>query len=120
MNLIVVKSLLKRTGIVPDMVESGETAIEKLTQGHYDLVLLDHMMPQMDGIETLQKIRQEHLADDTPFVVLTANAISGAKQMYLDAGFHDYLSKPISGESLESMIIKYLPSELLEEKLKEE
>lgn len=120
MNLIVVKSLLKRTGIVPDLVESGEAAIEKLTQSHYDLVLLDHMMPQMDGIETLHKIRQEHLADDTPFVALTANAISGAKQMYLDAGFHDYLSKPISGESLENMIIKYLPSELLEEKPKEE
>ena len=69
-------------------------------------------MPNMDGIETLKKIKAEHLADGTTIIALTANAISGAKEFYLKAGFNDYLSKPVNPAELEEILKKYLPADL--------
>ncbi len=111
MNLKVTKALLKKTAIIVDCALSGPEALEMVAKEHYDVILLDHMMPKMDGIETLQHMMEtQHLNNDTPVIALTANAIVGAREMYLAAGFRDYLSKPVKGEDLEKMLRKYLPS----------
>ena len=112
MNLKVAKGLMKRLDIVPDLAESGMKCIDMIRKKHYDVVLMDHMMPVMDGIETLRKIREEQLlGDDTVVIALTANAIVGARETYLAEGFKDYLSKPIDPEKLDKMLAKYLPKE---------
>lgn len=115
MNCKVAGNLLKQNGIVPDFAFSGEEAISRIRDKFYHIILLDHMMPGMDGIETLEKIRGEDLVpENTVMIVLTANAVVGAKEMYLDKGFDDYLSKPIEIDELEEKIAKYLPAELIE------
>lgn len=115
MNLQVVKGLLRDTKVQITLAESGEEALELVEKDTYDLILMDHMMPKMDGIETLKKIREgKHFNQQIPVVVLTANAIAGEKEKYLEAGFVDYLSKPVRGEELEKMVMKYLPQELIE------
>jgi len=114
MNLIVVKSLLKRIEINPEMCLSGMEAIELAKQKKYDLILLDAMMPKMNGKETLYQIRQQSEQNkETPIVVLTANAVLGAREDYLAEGFTNYLSKPVNGQLLEDMIETYLPKEKL-------
>ena len=115
MNLKVIKNLLKQNGIVPDMAESGEAALKLLASGTYDMVLLDHMMPHMDGIETLQKAKEKDLIPDiTTVIALTANAVVGARETYLAAGFDDYLSKPVEIKALEEALSKYLPADIVE------
>ena len=112
MNRKVARNLMKRNGIVPDEASSGVSAIKKMTEGSYDIVLLDHMMPQMDGVETLKKLREANLVPDGCVVIaLTANAVSGAREWYLEQGFDDYLSKPIEVELLEKLLSYYLPKE---------
>ncbi|MCR4789416.1 MAG: response regulator [Lachnospiraceae bacterium] len=111
MNLAVIKSLLKKTKIKIDTAESGREAISRAMIKKYDLAFIDHMMPEMDGIETLAEMKKIEDRDDTVYVALTANAVSGARQMYLDAGFADYLPKPIDGAKLEKLILKYLPED---------
>lgn len=114
MNRIVVRNLLKRTLLQVEEAESGTECLEKTAQTHYDLILMDHMMQEMDGIEAMQRIRkQEGKCRETPIIVLTANAVSGVRDTYLEAGFDAYLSKPVSGEQLEQTLISYLPKELL-------
>ena len=114
MNLKVVKNLMKLNGIVPDQVLSGMEAIEMIRRKNYDIVFLDHMMPKMDGIETLAKIKEEHLkAEGMTIIALTANAVVGAKEIYLQAGFDDYLSKPIEVDRLEKKLAKYLPKDIV-------
>jgi len=110
-NLNVITKLLKRTQMQIDTAFSGPEAIEKAKNAHYDIMLIDHMMPEMDGIETLQRLKAQDPDSDTVYIVLTANAISGAREMYLAAGFHDYLSKPVKGKILEDMIRMNLPPE---------
>ncbi|MGN1090051.1 MAG: response regulator, partial [Huintestinicola sp.] len=112
-NLLVAKSLLKRTLVKTDTCMSGKECIELIGQNIYDIVFLDHMMPEMDGIETLKKIKDEQLGGATKFVILTANAVQGAKQTYLDAGFDDYLSKPINGHDLEECLFRFLDDSLI-------
>ena len=112
MNLKVAKGLLKRINVTPDLAGGGREAVEMIGNKHYDIVLMDHMMPVMDGIEALKLIKERNLIDtSTKVIALTANAIAGAKEMYLAEGFNDYLSKPIVPEMLDDMIAKYLPSE---------
>lgn len=113
MNLTVVKGLLKQTQIQIDTADSGYEALSKVTKNHYDIIFLDHRMPGIDGIETLQKMKTlpGNLNHSTPIISLTANAISGARQQYIDAGFQDYLTKPIDSEKLETTIIEYLPEQ---------
>ena len=71
------------------------------------------MMPEMDGVETLKCIKEERLAEGIPIIALTANAVSGAREMYFDYGFSDYLSKPISGRRLEAAIQQWLPEDMI-------
>ncbi len=112
-NLKLVQLLLKRAEITPETCDSGMKALEKCRVTHYDLILLDHMMPGMDGIETLEHIKND---DDSrnravPVVVLTANAVAGSREIYLEEGFADYLTKPIDTVLLEQTVKKYLPAE---------
>ena len=113
LNLAVVKGLLKQTKIQVFTAESGYECLHLVTKEHYDIIFLDHRMPGLDGIETLQKMRQlpHNLNSETPVIALTANAVSGAREEYLAASFVDYLSKPIDSSALETMIMKYLPPE---------
>ena len=115
MNLTVFRSLVKQTKVMIDTCESGDECIHMTYAMKYDLVFLDHMMPQKDGIETLEEIRRSpnNPNNTTPFICLTANAISGAREKYIEAGFNDYLTKPIDPDRLEDMMIEYLPEELV-------
>ena len=113
MNLAVAEGLLKQTCIQIETASSGEECLRMLRRNKYHLLLLDHMMPGMDGIETLNRMKEEALASDMPVIALTANAVSGAREMYLNCGFQDYLSKPISGGNLEKMLQNWLPKELI-------
>ena len=112
MNLKVARGLLKRYKVVPDLAASGKICLQMMKEKQYDIVLMDHMMPGMDGVETLQEIRKQQLAPETtPVIALTANAIMGARDEYLKYGFMDYLSKPIDVVQLEDMLVRYLPEE---------
>ncbi|MCR5145317.1 MAG: response regulator [Lachnospiraceae bacterium] len=113
-NLKVASLLLKATKIKVHTATSGIQAIELLKNNKYDVVLLDHMMPQMDGIQTLEELRKQDLLGDCPVIALTANAVSGAREMYLEKGFNDYLSKPIVGKDFEKLLMKWLPSEKIQ------
>ena len=115
MNLLVFTSLLKSTLVKIDTAENGDDGIMLALKNKYDIIFLDHMMPQKDGIETLHEMRASDsgLNRDTPTICLTANAISGAREKYLEAGFDDYLTKPIESAKLEDMICEYLPPEKL-------
>ncbi|MBO5088790.1 MAG: response regulator [Lachnospiraceae bacterium] len=110
MNLAVVKALLKRTGAQLDTAASGTECLELTKDKKYDLILMDHMMPEPDGIQTLHLIcdDEKNPNHDTPVVVLTANVIAGMKEQYMQEGFVDYLSKPIETEKLEAVLKKYL------------
>lgn len=112
MNLKVIQGLLKRTQVQLLLAQSGSQCIEILRNEEPDLIFMDHMMPDMDGIETLAKLREEKLLkEQTAVIVLTANAIAGAKNTYMEAGFQDYLSKPIDSQKLEEMLVTYLPED---------
>lgn len=114
MNLDVFVGLLKRTGVKIDCALSGEEALQKMGQTKYDIIFLDHMMPEMDGIEVLKYLKADvnNPNNSTPIIMLTANATMGADRKYLADGFDDYLSKPIHPLSLENMVIKHLPKNL--------
>lgn len=116
MNLSVVKTLLKRTGIRLTFADNGIECLKLCRNQKYDLILMDHMMPDPDGIETLHRLRDDmkSLNSDTDVIVFTANAIVGMPEMYLKEGFIDYLSKPIIADDLENMIYRYLPVDKLE------
>lgn len=109
-NLMVVRYLLKRTGAVVETAEDGQSAVDACKQKKYDLILLDHMMPAMDGIETLHQIREQKdgMNRDTEIIALTANAGKGAGQMYLSEGFADYIAKPVVPRRLEQVLSRYL------------
>ena len=111
MNLSVIRNLLKATRVFVTTSESGEDGLEKIKYGSFDVVLLDHMMPGMDGIETLEKIRETH--PDLPVYALTANATSG-EEFYTSKGFTGYLSKPVDSLALEKAIMKHLPDEIMQ------
>ena len=115
MNLTVFKSLLKRTKIKIDTADSGDEALQMTKSKMYDMIFLDHMMPGKDGIETLHEIKEqaEGLNDCTVSVCLTANAVSGAREQYIAAGFDNYLTKPIHPSKLEDMLMAYLPGDKL-------
>ena len=121
-NLKVFVSLLKRTRINVDVADRGKACLEMVASKHYDLIFLDHMMPEMDGIETLHHMKEleNNLCMGIPIVALTANAITGAKEMYLAEGFDAFLPKPINPEKLEQMILRLLPRELLQFDAEEE
>ena len=115
MNLKVAKNLMSLFGIIPTLASSGPEAIDLIRTEKYMIVFLDHMMPGMDGIETLGHLKEEGLTEGMKIIALSANAIIGARESYLEAGFDDYLSKPIDIRSLEGSLEKYLPGEVIGE-----
>lgn len=117
MNRNVFRNLVKQTKVQVTDVDSGIAALREVEQNHYDLIFLDHMMPEMDGVETFRHMKEmdNNQCKDTPIIMLTANAVVGAREEYLREGFHDFLSKPIEPEKLEKLIQKYLPENLIQE-----
>ena len=113
LNLKVIKGLLKRNLIAPDLADSGEKCLAYAAENFYHIIFLDHMMPVMDGVETLKRLKKMNLPAETKIIVLTANAVSGAREKYLAWGFDDYLSKPIDVNAFESLLAKYLPPEIV-------
>ena len=112
-NLKVVSNLLKKTQVKITNCMSGAEALAFMRERRFDVILLDHMMPEMDGIETLKRSHEmtDNKNKDVAVIALTANAISGARESYLAAGFTDYISKPIEGKLLEEKLAKYIPVE---------
>ena len=113
MNLELYRGSLKDTKIQIDTAINGVEALELISRYKYDLIILDHMMPLMDGMETLKTIKKQNLCQGVPILVITANAVPGEKSVYLNAGFDDYLSKPVSSRQLLEAVRKYLPENLI-------
>lgn len=112
MNLLVATNLLKATQIKIDTALSGEICLQKLSKRCYDLIFLDQMMPNMDGVQTLKAAlaMENNLSKGAPMIALTADAISGTRERLLDAGFKDYLTKPIDAKLMEEILIDFLPA----------
>ena len=115
MNLTVFKALLKRTKLQVVTADSGRQCLEMIQKQTFHMIFMDHMMPEMDGIETLHAMNRlaDHKNKNTPVIALTANAVAGAREQYLSEGFQDFLTKPIDAELLEQTICAYLPQELI-------
>ena len=115
LNLTVICGLLKKTRIQIETAEDGSTALQMARKTPYNLIFIDHRMPKMDGIEMLHILRGDNASvnQHTICIALTANAISGAREMYLNEGFEDYLSKPIEAVALEQAITRFLPDKLI-------
>lgn len=109
-NLVVMQELLRRTQIKVDLVKSGKDCLKIVSKKTYHIIFLDHMMPEMDGIETLTKLRnlKNNPNAHIPIIAMTANAILGSRKKYLEYGFTDYLSKPVDYRVLENVIRKYI------------
>lgn len=118
MNLRVAGKLLAETKVQIDLAKSGEECLSMTQNVHYDGILMDHIMPEMDGVETLRRIREQQggMSKDTPVIALTANASSDSQMIYRKAGFDGYLAKPVNGTLLEAAVLKLLPEELITEK----
>ena len=114
-NLLVIANLLKETRIKIDTAGSGRECLDKCSQQKYDLILMDHMMPEMDGVQTLEKLHGDKTSPnfETPVIMLTANALAGMREQYMDVGFADYVSKPVRGAKLEEAIRRNLPESLI-------
>ena len=113
MNRFVFSGLIKELECGIDEADSGQECIKLASAEKYDIIFIDHMMPGMDGIETFHRIRSDKDSPNagTPVVVLTANAVTGAREKYLKEGFDGFLTKPIVPEKLESLIEKLIPEE---------
>ncbi len=109
MNRIVAKEMLLQTGAIVDVAGSGEEGLTLMKEQHYDLIFMDQMMPDMDGIATFEEMkRMNHQNKTTPVIAMTANAVKGAKEMYLQHGFADYISKPIFEEKMWKILKRFL------------
>ena len=115
MNLMVVRKLLSDTKVQIDTASSGAECLRLTQYQHYDCILMDHLMPEMDGIECLHALHSQPggLCQDVPVIALTANAGSDNQQIYRKEGFSGYLPKPISGALLEAAVLSILPKELV-------
>ena len=115
MNLTLMKALLKRTEMEVDAVASGKECLHFTRKKKYHIILMDHMMPGMDGVETLHRLRAEvdNPNKDTIVIALTANAVAGSREMYLEYGFNNYFAKPIQADRLDELLIDYLPADLI-------
>jgi CheY-like chemotaxis protein len=111
-NRMVAEGLLLRYGAVVDTVSSGKDAIAAVKKNIYDLVFMDHMMPGMDGLEATKTIRAlGGRFENLTIIALSANAMSGARELFISAGMNDFLSKPIIIKDLKEILVKYLPPE---------
>ena len=114
-NLTVAEGLLEPLKMKIETASGGLEAVDKISNHHYDLVLMDHMMPELDGVETTHIIRRFHKEyDDVPIIMLTANAVEGTKQMFLKEGMNDFVAKPIEVQVLVATIKKWLPIEKIQ------
>lgn len=116
-NLKVAAGLMRPFGMQIDMAKSGAEALDKVREKEYHLIFMDHMMPEMDGIETTRKIREMEggYYKEVPIIALTANAVSGIREMFLEEGMNDFIAKPINMKELSDKILEWLPFELLQE-----
>jgi len=118
-NLKVAEGLMRPYKMKIDLCQSGYAAIEAVKENLYDIVFMDHMMPEMDGLEATKLIREMAKENpryaNLPIVALTANAVSGTKEMFLSNGFNDFLSKPIDIVKLDATLVKWLPKEKQEQ-----
>ena len=113
MNLRVVEGLLRPYRIKVFAAGSGKEALDKIESMDFDFVFMDHMMPEMDGVETLHRIRQKpgKYFQEVPVIALTANAIGGAREMFLAEGFADFVAKPIELSVLERVLRRHIPEQ---------
>ena len=111
MNLEVMEGLLRDTKMQVDYVDSGDKCVEMVQKNSYDCILLDQMMPGMNGEDTLNRMKELEILHETPVIALTADAINGAKEGYITKGFNDYISKPVKYEVLEMTLKEYIPKE---------
>ncbi len=116
-NILVAQKLLRSTRARVDAAEDGLQALDKTLHRYYDVILLDHFMPNMDGIECIHRIREqkEGLCRDSKIVALTANAVDNSGTIYFKEGFDGFLQKPFTGEQLEQIVYKMLPQKLMME-----
>lgn len=116
MNLLVAKKLLRDTKVQLSLAHSGEECLKLTAKNGYDVIFMDHVMPEMDGEKTLEMVRNQEggFCRNVPVIALTANAMSGAEEKYRNMGFTDYLAKPINGMLLEAMLLRYLPKERID------
>ena len=115
-NLTVTRGLLEPLKMKITCAESGREAIEKLGQKRFDLIFMDHMMPEMDGVETTRIIRRLHPSyNDVPIIALTANAVGGTKELFLSEGMNDFVAKPIEMQTITRCVRQWLPSRLIRE-----
>lgn len=114
-NLMVARKLLRDTKVRIDTAASGQECLSKTLQSRYDVIFMDHLMPEMDGIECFRAIRGQTggLNQNTPVVILTANTVSESQTLYKREGFDGYLLKPVSGMQLEDELLRHLPQELV-------
>lgn len=113
MNLLVTSKLLKDTQMKIDIVSSGFGCLAKINEKKYNLILMDIKMPELDGVETLRRIRGGNSINvDTPVIALTADVVAGVKEKYLKEGFIDYIAKPIDAKKFESKVGSYIPKRL--------
>ena len=110
-NILVAQGLLKKTCMQLDGALSGREALKRTAEKKYDIILMDQRMPEMDGTETMHRIKDQEDGKnrDTIIICMTADAVTGAKERYLAGGFDDYLTKPVDSVELKRMIMKYLP-----------
>ncbi len=121
MNLMVAKGLFKRNGVRLTLAEGGYKALELVVQNDYDIIFLDHLMPELDGIETLKRMKKEGLLRGrTKVIMMTANAIVGAREQYLEEGFDGYLSKPVNVHELEEALARFLPEDMVSYRTRDE
>jgi len=113
MNRKVAAAMLKKYGFKMAEADSGQAAIERVKRVAYDLILMDHMMPETDGVEATRIIRNEcgENGKNAVIIALTANALQGAKEMYLENGFDDFLSKPFDRNQLHTLLTKWVPEQ---------
>ena len=114
-NLTVAEGLLEPLKMNVDTAISGKEAIDKISKYHYDIVFMDHMMPELDGVETTRIIRRFHQEyNDVPIIALTANAVDGTKEMFCQEGMNDFVAKPIELRILVSKVRQWLPIEKIQ------
>ncbi len=113
LNIKVFSRLVKHVEAQVTEATSGMECLELVRENSYDIIFLDHMMPGMDGIETLHKIKEEKLCENVPIIMLTANAISGDREKYLEEGFDDFISKPVIPKELDKMLLDYLKNKVV-------
>ncbi|MBO4385573.1 MAG: response regulator, partial [Treponema sp.] len=116
-NIQVAEGILDKFGIVPDTALSGFESLEKIAKKHYDIIFMDHQMPVMDGVETVKKIRESDGEQKYAVIIaLSANAVNGAREMFIQNGFNDFVSKPVQIKDFARTLRKWLPDSLIHEK----